>query len=135
MALAATQPGETLRRPIFLVGERAHRLYPLEPHQIEYIESEGNYVKYHVAMQEYISRDSIKELGALLESSGFLRIERSLLLNNRAIAFAEPARRGTFTFTLTSGVCLRSGLAYRDAILAALPLRRRRSLLGTAPGC
>jgi two-component system LytT family response regulator len=112
---------------MFLVGERAYRLYPLEPHQIDYIESAGNYVKYHVSTLDYIARESIKQLDAVLAPKGFLRIERSILLNIRAIAFAQPARRGTFAFTLTSGMCLHSGPAYRDAILEALPLRRRGS--------
>jgi DNA-binding LytR/AlgR family response regulator len=112
-------------RPVFLVGEREHRLYPLEPHRIDYVESAGNYVKYHVACLDYIARQSIKQLETVLAPAGFLRIERSLLLNIRAIAFAQPARRGTFTFTLMSGTCLLSGPAYRDAILEALPLRRR----------
>ena len=34
--------------------------------------------------------------------------------------------RGSFVFTLTSGVSLHSGHAYREMILAALPLRRSR---------
>jgi two-component system LytT family response regulator len=115
----------TLGRPMFLVGERERRLYPLEPHQIDYIESAGNYVKYHVTTVNYIARQSIKELETVLAHAGFLRIERSILLNIRAIEFAQPARRGTFAFTLTSGTRLHSGPAYRDAILETLPLRRR----------
>lgn len=112
-------------RPLLLIGEREHRLYPLDPCQIDYVESAGNYVTYHLAGIEYIARESIKRLEALLASTGFVRIERSLLLNVRAIAYAQPSGHGSFAFTLVSGARLRSGHAYRDTILEALPLRRR----------
>ena len=112
-------------RPFLLVGERERRLYPLDPAQIDFIRSAGNYVTYHVGSLEYIARESIKRLGIALAPAGFVRIERSLLLNIRAIAYAEPGGRGSFAFTLLSGVRLRSGHVYRNSILAALPLRRR----------
>lgn len=118
----AAEPGP----PAFLVGEREHRLYPLDSFEIDYVQSAGNYVTYHRAGVEYIARDSIKRLQPVLAPAGFMRIERSLLLNVRAIAYAEPlGRRGSFVFTLTTGVSLHSGQAYRDMILATLPLRRR----------
>jgi DNA-binding LytR/AlgR family response regulator len=112
-------------RPLFLVGEREHRLYPLDPQAIDYVESAGNYVTYHLAGVEYICRESIKHLEAVLAPAGFVRIERSLLLNVRAIAYAQPLGHGSFMFTLTTGARLQSGHAYRETILAALPLRRR----------
>ena len=119
-------PGESdMGRPFLLVGEREHRLYPLDPYQIDYVESAGNYVTYHLAGVEYIARESIKRLDAVLAPAGFVRIERSLLLNVRAIAYAQPIGHGSFAFTLVSGACLHSGHVYRDTILAALPLRRR----------
>lgn len=109
----------------FLVGEREHRLYPLDTFEIDYVEATGNYVTYHRAGVEYIARESIKRLEVVLAPAGFVRIERSLLLNVRAIAYAQPTGRGSFVFTLTTGASLHSGQAYRDMILAALPLRRR----------
>jgi two-component system LytT family response regulator len=121
------------QRPLFLIGEREHRLYPLDPFEIDYIQSAGNYVIYHLAGVEYIARESIKKLDELLAPAGFVRIERSLLLNVRAISFAQAVGRGSFAFTLTTGALLHSGHAYRDAILAVLPLRRRTpGRIGTA---
>jgi len=108
--------------PWFLVGEREHRLYPLDPRNIEYVESDGNYVTFHSGASSYISRDSVKRLETLLKSYGFLRIERSLLVNVRAILYLEPQGRGTFAFTLASGSRIHSSATYRDAILQVLPL-------------
>ncbi len=109
------------RRPKILVGERQHRLYPLDIEKIDYIQADGNYVTIRAGNAEYISRDSIKRLTADLAAFGFVRIARSLLLNIRAVEFAEPVGHGTLAFTLSSGTCLHSSKTYRDAILSILP--------------
>lgn len=106
----------------FLVGERQHRLYPLEVEQIDYIEAHGNYVKIRSGTCDYIRRDSIKRLAAYLADRGFIRIERSLLLNVRAVAYAQVADHGSFAFTLNSGARIQSSTSYREAILNVLPL-------------
>jgi two-component system LytT family response regulator len=107
-----------------LVGEREHRLYPMNPETIDYIESDGNYVTIRSGSAKYISRDTIKRLSADLADDGFIRIERSLLVNIRAVAYVEAVGRGMFAFTLTSGAVLHSSTSYRDSILRILPMRR-----------
>jgi len=114
-------------RPSVLVGEREHRLHLLDPCRVDYIQSDGNYVRFHSDNVEYIARDTVKRLYPVLHPLGFIRIERSLLLNIRAIVYVEPVGQGTFIFALVSGERLRSAPAYRDAILDAIPLRRRAS--------
>jgi two-component system, LytTR family, response regulator len=108
--------------PRFLVGERQRRLYPLDPRSIDYIEADGNYVTLRAGKVEYLSRDSIKRLSTQLAELGFIRIERSLLVNAAAVSYAEVAGHGTFSLTLSSGVCLHSSAAYRDSILRIIPL-------------
>ena len=123
LTLQSSERGRTLPvPPRYLVGERLRRLYPLDPKSIEYIEADGNYVTLRAGKQEYLSRDSIKRLAMQLAELGFIRIERSLLVNATAVAYAEVARHGTFVFTLSSGVCLHSSAAYRDSILRVIPL-------------
>jgi two-component system LytT family response regulator len=115
--------GRTLPNPPrFLVGERLRRLYPLDPRSIDYIEADGNYVTLRAGKEEYLSRDSLKRLALQLAGLGFIRIERSLLVNATAVAYAEVARHGTFALTLSSGVCLHSSAAYRESILRIIPL-------------
>ncbi|HEX4242396.1 MAG TPA: LytTR family DNA-binding domain-containing protein [Steroidobacteraceae bacterium] len=123
-------PGLPGRRPKILVGERQHRLYPLDVEKIDYIEADGNYVTIRAGNAEYISRDSIKRLTEDLAAFGFVRIDRSILLNIRAVEFAEPVGRGTLAFTLSCGRCLHSSKTYRDAILSILPWHHCRT--GTA---
>ena len=108
--------------PRYLVGERQRRLYPLDPKSIDYIEADGNYVTLRAGKVEYLSRDSIKRLSLQLAELGFIRIERSLLVNAAAVSYAEVAAHGTFALTLSSGVCLHSSAGYRDSILRIIPL-------------
>ena len=108
--------------PRFLVGERQRKLYPLDPKSIDYIEADGNYVTLRAGKVEYLSRDSIKHLSMQLAEADFIRIARSLLVNAAAVLYAEVAGHGTFALTLSSGVCLHSSAAYRDAILRIIPL-------------
>jgi DNA-binding LytR/AlgR family response regulator len=123
-ALARSAP--VGRREVILVGQRVGRLYPLEPLDIDYVEGTGgNYVTFHVGASAYLARDSLKRLTCVLRPFGFVRIEKSLLLNTRAVEYAECAGLGLFAFTLVSGAQLRCGPTYREAILDVLPLRRR----------
>lgn len=59
----------------------------------------------------------------------FLAERRAAVTNTMSGAvsgsYAQSIGRGTFVFTLTTGASLHSGHAYREMILAALPLRRR----------
>jgi DNA-binding LytR/AlgR family response regulator len=125
--LLTTPPDAThiAASPRFLVGERQHRLYPLDPKTIDYIEADGNYVTLRAGKTEYLGRDSLKHLTKQLVDLGFIRIERSLVMNAAAVSYVEVAGNGTFAFTLRSGVCLHSGVGYRDSILRIIPLPRR----------
>lgn len=107
------------------MGEREHRFYVLSPEAIDYIEAHGNYVKFHVGNLEYIRRDTLKHLWVALADIGFMRIHRSLILNVRAVSYAQPVGRREYTFTLRSGVCLRSAAVYRPDIFRLLPLAPR----------
>jgi DNA-binding LytR/AlgR family response regulator len=126
-ALARQLPQPSPSPPKFLVGERHRRLYPLAVNTVDYIQADHNYVTMRVGEIEYISRDSIKRLSGELGDFGFLRIDRSVLLNVSAVQFAEPVGRGTLAFTLSSGVCLHSSRSFRGEILRVLPWRWGRA--------
>jgi two-component system LytT family response regulator len=118
-ALAAAPPQQ-------IAAERTHRLYFLEPESIDYIESEANYVAIHVGEERYLARNTLKHLTDVLAPLGFVRIERSLLLNLRRVAFAERLERGSFAFILRSGRRLVSSVTYRKGILNEIRYSRKR---------
>jgi two-component system LytT family response regulator len=112
--------------PRQIAAERAHRLYFLEPESIDYIESEANYVALHIGEERYLARNTLKHLTDVLAPLGFVRIERSLLLNLRSVAFAERLERGSFAFILRSGHRLVSSVTYRKGILSEIRYSRKR---------
>ncbi len=117
---------ESLRQ---ITGEKAQRLYFIDVETIEYVESEANYVALHVDDERYLARNTMKHLAGLLAPLGFVRIERSLLINLRKVAFAERLDRGAFAFTLRSGRRLVSSSTYRKGILEEI---RRGQFAGAA---
>jgi two-component system, LytTR family, response regulator len=100
-----------------ITGEKAQRLYFIDVETIDYVESEANYVALHVDEERYLARNTMKHLAGVLGPLGFVRIERSLLINLRRVAFAERLDRGAFVFTLRNGRRLVSSSTYRKGIL------------------
>jgi two-component system LytT family response regulator len=106
--------------PRLLAAERERRLYLLDPEKVDYIESYGNYVRIWSSALCYISRHCIKELAALLAPCGFVRIQRSKLINLRAVTYIERPGHGLFTFALRGGAQIESTSTYRADIVRAL---------------
>ena len=100
-----------------ITGEKAQRLYFLDVETIDYVESAANYVALHVDDEQYLARNTMKHLAGVLGPLGFVRIERSVLINLRRVAFAERLDRGAFVFTLRNGRRLISSSTYRKGIL------------------
>jgi two-component system LytT family response regulator len=100
-----------------ITGEKAQRLYFIDVETIDYVESEANCVALHVDGETYVARNSLKHLVGMLEPLGFVRIERSVLINLRKVAFAQRLDRGAFAFTLRNGRRLVSSSPYRKGIL------------------
>jgi two-component system LytT family response regulator len=112
-----------------ITGEKAQRLYFIDIETIYYVESEATCVAVHVDDEKYLARNSLKHLAGVLEPLGFVRIERSVLLNLRKVAFAQPLDRGAFVFVLRNGRRLVSGSRYRTGILEEI---RRGQFIGRA---
>jgi two-component system LytT family response regulator len=112
-----------------ITGEKAQRLYFIDVETIDYVESDANGVAVHVDDEKYLARHSLKHLAGVLEPLGFVRIERSLLLNLRKVAFAQGLDRGAFVFVLRNGRRLVSGSKYRKGIIEEI---RRGQFIGRA---
>jgi two-component system, LytTR family, response regulator len=112
-----------------LVAERSQRLYFIDPETIDYIRSDGNYVELHVGSERFISCNTMRNLQNALESIGYLRIERSLLINLRRVTYAERLGHGEFAFAMRCGERLVSSRSHRQAIIREL---RRGTTRGRA---
>lgn len=114
-----------------LIAEKARRLHFLEPTAVDYIRSDGNYLTMHLGAERYVSRNTLKHVAAMLAPFGFMRIDRSLLINLRKVAFVERfEHRSEVAFVLHTGEQLPCGKMYRKQILRDL---RRGHLAFSGP--
>ena len=92
--------------PPQIIGEKSGRIFFLEAHEVEYLESAGNYVVAHVGANGFLARTTLKCMAARLGPLGFVQIERSLLVNLRRVAHVERQERGQFCFVMRGGARL-----------------------------
>jgi DNA-binding LytR/AlgR family response regulator len=92
---------------------------PVQPSEIEWVSSAGNYWK----DQEGLMREPLQQLEARLEPARFARGHRSTLINLAHVAELRPLADGAWRATLDSGAELVISRTHRDAFLARLGRR------------
>ena len=111
------------RAPPQIIGEKTRKFYFLDTHAVEYLASAGNYVVTHTGGSEFLTRATMRRMCDLLEPLGFVRIERSLLVNLRQVMHVERRDRGQYCFVMRSGARLISsreqGPKLRSLLLGA----------------
>ena len=80
---------------------------------IDWIESEGNYVRLHSGKQGFMVRQTLGALEAELDPKRFLRIHRSTIVNLDRIKELKPLFRGDYVIALEDGTRLTLSRAYR----------------------
>jgi len=101
-ALLATIKSRYPPGPHILV-KSPNRIVFLKPEEIEYIEAAANYLLLHVGNERHIVRDTMAAMEAKLASTGFMRINRSTIVNLSRIRELEPLTAGEFSVILKSG--------------------------------
>jgi two-component system LytT family response regulator len=71
-------PSLTLDR---LVVKSSGRIFFVRTADIDWCEAEGNYVRVHVGPQEHLVRDTMNRMEAQLDTTQFVRIHRSTIVN------------------------------------------------------
>jgi len=90
------------------------RILFLKPGEIDHIEACGNYVVLHAAKEKHIVRETMTAMEARLGNSGFMRINRSVILNLSRIKELQPVAAGEYVVVLKSGVRLNMTCSLRD---------------------
>ena len=118
---------ESLRRLITdggPAGERVRRI-PVKTNgrielvaldEVEWIESEGNYVKLHLGGRSHLVRETMNGLEARLDPSKFFRIHRSAIVNAAFIRDLRPWFTGEYIVRLRSGKELTLTRTHRDVL-------------------
>jgi two-component system LytT family response regulator len=95
------------------------RILLIDPGQVDWLESAGNYAVLHVPGGELRHRATMAEMQALL-GPGFIRIRRSTLVRSAAIRYCEPYGKGTYVVVLRDQTRLISSRFYRSELAPLL---------------
>ena len=113
------QAGEQARRNRLMV-KSGGRIHFVRTADIDWCEAAGNYVRMHVAQQEYLVRDTMAHLESQLDTQQFMRIHRSTIVNVDRIQEMQSSFNGEYVVLLRNGTRLTLSRGYRDAIQARL---------------
>jgi two-component system LytT family response regulator len=108
-ALAARWPR---RLPVKCKG----RIVLISVDAIEWIESEGNYVRLHVSGQSHLLRDTMNGIESRLDPGRFMRIHRCALINVDFVQELRPWFTGEYIVRMRSGKELTLTRSHRDAL-------------------
>ncbi len=103
-----------------LVLKEKGRNVMIEPEEIYYVESYGNYVKLHLNQRFYLQRTTMQAIEQQLNPRFFIRIHRSYLVHTLYIRQVAYEGNAEYTFTLKNGIKLLSGRKYKTQALAYL---------------
>ncbi len=99
-----------------LVGEPSRRHFlPVE--DIDWLESDSNYVRIHAGEEVHLVRSSLSSLMERLDPGQFLRIHRGTVVNLDRVQEIQPWFAGRWLAILRDGTQLRVSRGYRDGLL------------------
>jgi DNA-binding LytR/AlgR family response regulator len=85
---------------------------------IDWIEAEGEYIRFHSGGDSYLERGSLTDAAARFAAYGFARIHRSAVINPEHAASVEKTRWGSLVVRLASGAEVPVGRKFRAAVQA-----------------
>lgn len=88
----------------------------LKPEEIDWAESEGNYVRLHTGKKSFLLRDTMASLETRLAARKFLRISRSALVNLERVKEWQPLFHGDSMLLLDDGTRLAVSRVFRDGL-------------------
>ncbi len=92
----------------------------LKTNEIDWIEAEGDYVKFHVPGRTHLMRGTMAALEERLDPARFIRIHRSTIVNADRLRKLSPSFEGEYAVVLQDGTKLRLSRGYHDRIKALL---------------
>lgn len=90
------------------------RIVLVEVNQICWIESAGNYLRFHLQAESHLVRDTLTAFEAKLDPEQFVRIHRSTIVNRQHVRELIPTDSGEYTVITDNGKKLTLSRSYRD---------------------
>ena len=84
--------------------------------EVEWIEAQGDYVKFHAGPRSCMVRMTMTALGASLDPKRFLRVHRSAAVNIDRIEKISPLQERAYEVVLRQGTRIRVSGAYRAKV-------------------
>jgi two-component system, LytTR family, response regulator len=95
-------------------------IYFLKAEEIDWIEAEGDYMKFHAAGRSHLMRETMARLEARLDPKRFMRIHRSTIVNIDRLRKLSPSFAGEYAVVLQDGTKLKLSRGYHDRIAGLL---------------
>jgi two-component system, LytTR family, response regulator len=102
--------------PDRLVIKTGGRVSFLKTIEIDWIESEGNYVRLHTGKETHLLRETLSQMEERLDSNQFLRIHRSTIVNLDRIKELQPWFHGEYRVLMQDGRQLLLSRKYREKL-------------------
>jgi two-component system LytT family response regulator len=115
----AEEDGEDAGIERFTIRSR-NRIYFVDTEDVQWIESEGDYVALHDGEEAHLVRKTMKQLEQELDPDRFLRVHRSYIVNADYIEELRPLDHGTYQLRMASGTPLKTSRGYSDNVDALL---------------
>jgi two-component system LytT family response regulator len=96
------------------------RVVALEPSAIDWIQSDGDYVRIFAGRQTYLHHATMAAFAALLPAHQFVRIHRAAVVNVERISELSPLTNGDYTVLLTTGARLKLTRTRREQLAERL---------------
>jgi two-component system LytT family response regulator len=113
---AAPPPARNDRILVKSSGE----IFFLKPDEIDWIEAEGDYMKFHVGGRAHLMRETMARLEARLDPKQFIRIHRSTIVNVDRLRKLSPSFAGEYAVVLHDGTKLKLSRGYHERIATLL---------------
>ena len=95
-------------------------IFFLKAEEIDWIEAEGDYMKFHVGGKTHLMRETMARLEARLDPKRFIRIHRSTIVNVDRMRKLSPSFAGEYAVILQDGTKLKLSRGYHERIAALL---------------
>ena len=95
-------------------------IFFLKAEEIDWIEAEGDYMKFHVSGRTHLMRETMARLEARLDPRKFIRIHRSTIVNIDRLRKLSPSFAGEYAVILHDGTKLKLSRGYHERIATLL---------------
>jgi len=109
------EPAEAVRGDRILL-KSGGEIYFLKADEIDWIEADGDYMKFHAGGRAHLLRETMGRLEERLDPNRFIRIHRSTMVNIDRVKKLSPDFAGEYAVILHDGTKLRLSRGYHERL-------------------